>query len=152
MRIVMDFILYALVVMGPNAVGSGILSIRIVPSSPTVLSGTAIMLQVTITNNSQDVAAYHDYNRDCDYTIRVTVNGGSPATESAYKRELPCDKGLRNVTIRLKPGESKEDRITISRLYDMSSPGEYSVQISRAFPGIGEVKSNVVTVTIAPQN
>jgi hypothetical protein len=41
----------------------------------------------------------------------------------------------------------------ISRLYDLSQPGDYTIQLSRAVsddPKNGVVKSNVITVTVTP--
>ena len=54
----------------------------------------------------------------------------------------------------LKPDESRKvGEIAVSRLGDMSQPGEYSVQVMRKAPkdfGDVLVKSNAIRITVTP--
>jgi len=52
----------------------------------------------------------------------------------------------------LKPGESSNGDFDVSKYYDLTTPGEYTVQlITPQIPEIkGEFKSNVLTVTVTP--
>jgi hypothetical protein len=51
----------------------------------------------------------------------------------------------------LRPGESWADSISVSKLYDLSQPGEYNIQVQRFDPATeAMVKSNIVKVTVTP--
>jgi len=50
-----------------------------------------------------------------------------------------------------RPNESTKENIALSDLYDLSHPGQYTIQVSRAVsdkPKDGVVKSNTITVTV----
>jgi hypothetical protein len=52
---------------------------------------------------------------------------------------------------KLKPGEAQAGTATITRLYDLSRPGNYTIQVSQPLsdnPEDGVVKSNTITVTV----
>ena len=48
----------------------------------------------------------------------------------------------------LQPGESKKDEIILNKLYDLSKPGKYTVQVLGLDDVRRTVKSNTITVTI----
>jgi hypothetical protein len=54
----------------------------------------------------------------------------------------------------LQPGESlPKALLVLTKFYDLSGPGKYTIQVSRAVPkelGGGLIKSNAITVTITP--
>ncbi len=51
----------------------------------------------------------------------------------------------------LKPGESKIERVDISRVYDMNTPGKYTIEVYQTDPESKTVvRSNVITVTVTP--
>jgi hypothetical protein len=59
--------------------------------------------------------------------------------------------GARTILIELKPEETCQDGIEVSFLYDVSKPGEYSVQVERDMPpelGKGVTTSNKIRATV----
>jgi hypothetical protein len=131
------------------------ISFKLTALDSSIKSGTKIAIQFTTTNSSNHPVTYHNLSTYCDYTLNVLTASGSPATETEFKKQLHCvASGLvianRDILVTLEPGESNTERIVLTELYDMSQPGEYSVQAERTFPGIGHFSSNVVTVTVTP--
>ena len=58
----------------------------------------------------------------------------------------------RGVWRALQPGQTVEDAALISDAYDLSRPGQYFIQASRADPETGDIsKSNVVSITVLPK-
>jgi hypothetical protein len=53
----------------------------------------------------------------------------------------------------VEPDETVEEEAVVSRVFDMSRPGQYVIQVSRAISGDpkdGVVKSNIITVKLVP--
>jgi hypothetical protein len=131
-------------------------SITIRAEKPDIKAGTEVFIKVRMKNVS-------DHEVDC---TRVPTNGW----DGAYQYDLRDIRG--NLAERkllvpnhpeikesssiwpciLKPGESTNDDHIISRLYDMSHPGKYLIQVSRLISGghkeDGVVKSNTITITV----
>jgi len=138
-----------------GAAGSGALSLKLAVLDPNVKSGARIMIEVTTTNQSDQTVTYHDTSRVCDYPITVLAGNGVAASKTAYKKQSTCGAGQfatnnKNILVTLKPGESKNERIEITELYDVSQPGEYSVSVQRTFSGIGHFSSNSVSIVVTP--
>lgn len=84
--------------------------------------------------------------------MKVWMSTGTSAPETVLKKGLVCNGPRitgRDFLITLKPGESDDENLELTHLYDMSAPGEYTVQIERTFPEIGQLRSNTVTIKIA---
>jgi hypothetical protein len=96
------------------------------------------------------------------YKINVKDESGNVPPDGKFKRDL---KGLENPAdlsrdtpthfgiyfLTLKPGETVTDPLDISRMYDMTRPGKYTIQLERREEvRYTIVKSNVITVTVAP--
>jgi hypothetical protein len=118
--------------------------------------GSPVELIVTLANRSVGEIVIRDKNRWCDYELEVRESRGQRPPETSYKRELKCNNKFvvttgKNSIRTLKPHESYSDLMIVNQLYDLSRPGEYTIQVSRLVPpglGGGTVKSNVITVTI----
>jgi hypothetical protein len=158
MRIVRYALLVLLIASGLGATDTSVLLLKLTPLNPVVKSGSGVGGQVTITNQSNHPITYHNTSRYCDYSVRVLTNTGAPAPETSFKKQMDkvvdCSgSGLRitgrNILVTLKPGESDSEQILITELYDMSAPGEYSVQVERTFPEIGHFRSNVASVKVS---
>jgi hypothetical protein len=88
------------------------------------------------------------------YAVRVRYADGKdvPRTEygtAADSRQFAGSK----IKVRLMPGETMEEDTVLSKQFNLSSPGEYTVQLSRPVSDDlkdGIVKSNKLTVSIAP--
>jgi hypothetical protein len=140
------------------ATGPGALSLNLITRSSSVKVGQRVIARVIITNNSDHDITYRDTIPDCDFTFSVFTSAGVSAQETPFKRQMQCEGGIlkvdgRVIVVTLKPGESESnnnDGIDISELFDMSAPGEYSLQVSRSFPSVGQFSSNVTKITVTP--
>jgi hypothetical protein len=132
--------------------GTGALSIKVTALDPIVTSGTKIIVKVTTTNHSNRSITYHDTQPDCDYSFTVLTETGTPARETDLKRTLACGGEFkisgRDILVTLKPSESHDDELELTHLYDMSNPGEYSIQVERTFPEIGHFRSNTLSIKV----
>lgn len=55
------------------------------------------------------------------------------------------------ITVGLEPGETVEDTIDIDKLYDISLPGKYAIQVRGENGGSKtELKSNILILTVTP--
>jgi hypothetical protein len=150
-------------------------------SSPTVVkTGTEVKVEITLTNVSnhqitlaKDNAQNHgeSFNR-----IEVRDQKGNLAPDTRYARflkgkvsdddkrqdknkavgdhgvelvnDLPLDSAAPHV---LKPGETLKDEIVVTKLFDLSTPGKYTIQVDRHDDeGKTTVKANAITVTVTP--
>jgi hypothetical protein len=62
------------------------------------------------------------------------------------------DLGGSGACFTLKSDRSLTEDVSIIRLYDLSNPGKYAIQLRRLVEDIGTfVKSNTITVTVTPE-
>jgi hypothetical protein len=133
-------------------------SITISAEKPDVKTGSEAYLKVRMKNIS-------DHEVDC---TRVPTNGWDGAYQydvrdshgNLAERILPVPghpeiKDTSSIwPCILKPSESTNDDHIISRLYDLSHPGKYVIQVLRLINGghkeDGVVKSNTITITVTP--
>jgi hypothetical protein len=102
-----------------------------------------------------------------NYDLDIRDEQGKQAPETNELRSLrgePDEHGHRHasyivseITYYLKPGETLQDGIIANKLYDLSKPGKYTIQVSRYKPEYGKhgfskarVKSNKITLTVTP--
>jgi hypothetical protein len=129
---------------------SSALPFTITISGPAeVKTGSGVEVRVKITNTSTreiDAGTFYVDGVDTGYTYDVRDSAGNPA----QKKNMVMSGSIR--LARLKPGESVEKGTLVSRIFDMTHPGQYEIQLSRAVGGPKDpiVKSNKVTVTITP--
>ena len=130
------------------------LSLKVTALDPMVASGAKIMVRLTITNRSKHPITYNNTSTFCDYPLKVTTSFGTPAPETPFKKALgECNNDPlrllgRNIRIVLKPGESASEEMGVTEYYDLSTPGKYTVQAERTFPGIGHFRSNIASVKV----
>lgn len=130
-------------------------SLELVDLDSTAKSGEGIPVNLRTTNSSNHSFSYW-LRGFCDYKFKVLTAYGSPAPETEMKKAAHCEDSElagtsnRNIGIMLKPGEYKDDVLILTEFYDMSEPGEYSVQVERTYPGFGHAVSKVVKITITP--
>jgi hypothetical protein len=80
-------------------------------------------------------------------------SGGAPATSGRPEPRLRFWGSFTGFM--LKPGESREEDIVVSKLYDLSQPGQYTISASRRLSSLGTdpnskvvAKSNRLMITI----
>jgi hypothetical protein len=120
--------------------------------------GAPVLVIVTMKNNSSRTLHLSLINPAFDYRMTVLDHAtGRPVSETEQYRKMreESQKGVfqaaRLEIVSLKPHESCRDIIDVSYLYDLSHPGEYSIQVERDKPtelGKGGVQSNVINATI----
>jgi hypothetical protein len=131
------------------------LGLQLATPEPTAKVGGSILVRVTTVNESNQPVTYHNTNPFCNYSFEVLGSAGTAAPETDLRKRVNCGGGQleitgRNIVVTLKPGENHSEEINISEQYDLSQPGQYSIRVSRTFPGIGHFTSNTVTVTVTP--
>jgi hypothetical protein len=127
------------------------------PNSYTVKTGSDVFVKVHLTNTSKR-RLFLNYDKDSrtnvDFFHRYEVrdSAGNAAQKRAINHPEIGSTGHGWPARALKPGESMD--ITgddISRLFDLSQPDEYTIQLSRSVsddPKENVVKSNTITVKV----
>jgi len=132
-------------------------TIAIKAETPIVKAGSAVIVNGRLTNiSNRPIVASGCYcgpsGLDSYLAWEVRdVEGHSVAKKIYPHPELATSSAILDRII--KPGESLAGSQDISRLYDMSRPGEYVIQASRPTSDAQDtqiVRSNSVTVTVIP--
>lgn len=131
------------------------LSIAISTPQSALKVGSEVRIEVTLTNTSNRRVLIQERNPATDYQIDVRDERGTAVPETDFGRKLKeppvIPMNSRNFGMYLRPNESTKENIALSDLYDLSHPGQYTIQVSRAVsnkPKDGVVKSNTITVTV----
>ena len=95
---------------------------------------------------------------DLYYMIDVRDGQGNSAVETPLGKAIRSGtafrigstvRGLGEPSPKLQPGKSKTDEVLLNRLYDLTQPGRYTVQVRRRDDTSGTApKSNMITITI----
>lgn len=130
------------------------ISLTIKAEQDVVQAGSAVKVQITITNVSkQKIGVQRERNPghgEIFHEFDIRDADGNPAPESNYQKRLRANPPfLSLVPTVLAPGESAKDEATLSKLYDLSLPGEYTVQ-ARRYDNDSRtlVKSNTVKIRV----
>jgi len=136
-------------------------SLTIATPKEPLKAGAELRLLVTLTNTSARSIVFGRSpgpipEEGFRYEIDVRDALGRPAPPSVYVRELTgkiTDNWSSNLSRTLEPGESFVDEVTVTRFYDLSQPGKYTISVARPIEpwqnlGKGSVKSNAVTVAV----
>jgi hypothetical protein len=114
-----------------------------------------VQVQVTLTNTSNRRVLIQERNPATDYAIDVRDGRGAEVPETDFGRKLKEPPAIpmnsRNYEIYLRSTESTKGTIALSDLFNLSRPGQYTIQLSRAVsnnPKDGVVKSNTIRVTV----
>jgi len=118
-----------------------------------VKAGAEIKIGITLRNSSSRAMYMSLGLSELDYTfdVRNDQNGIPAETDLARKSKarpyLSSDQ-----VFYIQPGESlPKSSLVVSKFYDLSRPGKYTIQVSRAVPkelGGGTIKSNTITITV----
>lgn len=126
-----------------------------------IVMGSELRLQITLRNVSgRDIVlpkVAGDSQADLDYVIEVRdmVGQSPPDTERGQMIKGKSTSRLFKTIgfVGVKRGEKLQDQVVVDRVYDLSHPGQYTIQVTRDIPddlGGGVAKSNTITVTVAP--
>jgi hypothetical protein len=147
-------------------------SVTISTPGSEVKIGSTVELTITTKNiSAQNI--YHGFvaggppGRSVDIDLRDS--GGNPVLETPYGRKAhgkdrkPWSGSSFVERVLVKPGETFDEKVDLSKEYDLSRAGTYTIQVQRsdlvsneqlkshAKMGIGNtVKSNTITITMTP--
>ena len=117
-------------------------------------AGEPLNLRLNIKNISNTVRFIIQTSATEQYRLTVLDERGGPVRLTQYgENELqPRKDHLGQAVKTMKPGEESRDTIQVSKLYDMSSPGTYSITARRIVykdaKETGSVESNTVTIKV----
>jgi hypothetical protein len=125
------------------------------PGEPVWKMGAGVCVLVMVINNSKRIVHYTLTNPGFDWEMDVRDASGKPVpeTEEFRKQKQNRQQGLvygRNMLVTLQPNETAQDTIWVSGFYDLSNPGQYSIQVRRVFADVGKeaVESNRIALTV----
>jgi hypothetical protein len=140
------------------------ISLTINTAQQTFKAGTVLNVKAALVNNSnQNISLWWGSGEGVPYSVEVRrIQDQKLASETrpglirnhriALSELTPQELDRSGASFTLKPGESSNEDFDVSKYYDLTTPGEYTVQlITPQIPEIkGEFKSNVLTVTVTP--
>ncbi len=122
--------------------------IAITAENSTIIAGADVSIKVSLTNTSnqevnEGVAYRSGIDLDSSFQFEVRDKRGKMVPKRTYPHPEVATGSVRFRTI--SPGATLTQEQRVSALYDMRKPGKYTIQVAR-----GEIKSNIVTVTVIP--
>jgi hypothetical protein len=148
------------------ACGQAPLSVVVNPTHDGVLpgggvekAGAPIFVLVELVNNSGKTLSTSQWDYAEYYTFDVRDADGKPVSETDALRDMreSLKPGQRRsghgIVSQIKAGRTWKERIMISRYYDLSRPGTYTLQLERKLPdelGNGTMNLEKVTITVLP--
>jgi hypothetical protein len=151
---------------GQPEAGAPPFTLAISPIKGEIAAGSPVEVQVVTKNTSTHAVNFWwetSHHAVLAYSYHVSDESGNAPPDTALSRryryavEGSPNVGLgtlwmgSGVGISLKPGESHTDVVDVSDLYDLSTPGVYTILLERtASQGGARVKSNTITVEVAP--
>jgi hypothetical protein len=137
--------------------------IKLSAQQTTFKKGSEIKLKVALTNTSNQQIFVRREKRDdkaeFSYSFDVRDEAGKPAPEAKYKRALKGEQPEGETTVvvsapglvPIDPGQSLDEEVIVSKLFDLSVPGKYVIHAERLDDTSNvSVNSNVVTITVEP--
>jgi uncharacterized protein (DUF58 family) len=134
-------------------------SLNISAKDDTVPAGSTVKVEIVLTNTSNRVIyIIHekapDAGEQAGFTLDVRNADGSVVAFTRYGQKFFNHEAVflgAPAPFALKPGNPLKDEIVVSKLFDLSKPGKYSIQVKRLDDSSStEVSSNIISVTITP--
>jgi hypothetical protein len=157
------FAVLAVSIAAPSPTAEATFSIAIKAAQETVKSGSEARVGITLTNISKRQISIFKVNGNgqaelAGFDVDVRNTDGNTPPETKYHKKIKTGEDAQGETsqvvvsggyISLNSGESVKDEIVVTRLFDLSSPGSYKVQVEKMDEQSKVVvKSNVITVTV----
>lgn len=120
----------------------------------SVISGAPARLRIRIRNVTDRALYLGEAGTEHDYGVRISSDTGRTIPLTAHgKSVLNGGRFYMNLSILIKPGEEREEVIDISKIYDMKTPGNYSVVLERKVgklegKGVAQAESNTVHIKV----
>ena len=118
-----------------------------------IKAGSEVKVDITLRNSSNHPIAVGLGLAEVDYALGVRDSQNRIPPETDFARKSKGRVYFSNETVfTLQPGETvPKEMLVISKFYDLSRPGRYTIQVSRTVPkelGGGTVKSDAITISI----
>jgi hypothetical protein len=133
------------------------LAISISTIKPGYKKGEAISLNIAMKNFDEDPVPIVVRSIWIDYAIKVLFEHTTEIPKSTYAlQKIEAAGEGRRATSELKPGEILHESLELTKAYDMTVPGTYTVIVSRETYQKGKldryavVKSNELTIKVVP--
>lgn len=125
-------------------------ALRLSLSPTTIESGESVWVEVTLKNQGErdftiEVPPSTHASADTIYKISVTGPGDQAAPRTRYGRGVPMGS---YTALDLLPGQSFRSEAILTRTYDLTMPGVYTVSVAIALPGGQSLVSNSASVTV----
>ena len=133
------------------------LEITISTQQSNVMAGDPIKIAIRMKNISKHditmAAVGSNSQAELNYEIIARDKNGGMLYETIYRKGIKRGVAGSRKLFTLKPGEEITEKANVNKLYDLSMPGEYTIQVEKELPpseGKGMIKSNTITVTVTP--
>jgi hypothetical protein len=88
-----------------------------------------------------------------DYKIQISSDIGKTITLTQHGKDVLDGGVYMNLSLIIQPGQEREDVLEISNIYDMRTPGNYLVVVTRKVgglhsKGVTEAESNPVHIKV----
>jgi hypothetical protein len=132
-------------------------SVTISTPEATVSVGSGAKLKIVFANNTEKElhSPYGGPGRGGPvFDIEIRDTKGNPVSETPYGLKMhgkdphPFSGSVFRATSR--PGETIEEEVALSKEYDLSKPGKYTVHVREKHPVFQAVKSNMITIIVKP--
>jgi hypothetical protein len=165
MNSLINFALLSTLCAAPEMVAQGAhpaepwFSVTISTPKTSVNVASNLKLKVVFVNNTEQDIRYPGAGGPGRsgpvFDIDVRDSGDKPVPETPYglKMHGKDTHGWRGGSVfagTAHPGDKIEEELILSEEYDMSKPGDYTVQVVERNPKFEVVKSNSITITIVP--
>lgn len=138
-----------------HAVSIPAFTLSIATGSSQVVSGEGVRISILLHNQSSEpVVVPNFYQADegeSHYGLIVRLSDGRFAPKTALARGLTvwaCSAQCGPFGVH--PNTDFRDEIIVTKLYDLTVPGRYLIQISATWPPLATVTSNQLAITVVP--
>lgn len=152
----------------PGSVVQPPFSLTIKADEATVKSGSPVWVTAAVQNISghplTTVLAYFKDKGGYVYKVSAVNEKGASAPETKHGRraqghETPEEESRdfyvvnsSSANYTFSPGETMKDRVEVTKLFDLTTPGKYTIQFQEFdLDSNTMLKSNIVTVTVTPE-
>jgi len=128
------------------------IKLAISTSQSVVKSGSAVVIKITRTNTS-DHNIFYGVGVGSFTDLEVRNREGKLVPETPYGHKVH-DKGHWRggsvFSVPLEPGKTRKEEVELNKEYDLSNPGDYTIQARETDPQGIVVKSNTISMTVTP--
>lgn len=131
------------------------ISLTLKPVKSMVKSGQDVLLVVTLRNKTDHLTpVYREQSDDqVGWVYRVEIQGrsGGKPPETEYARDIAAGTLRAGGVTALGAGKTIVDTINVSKLFDLSHPDKYTIEVKRVDPASkSDVVSNRIVISVVP--